>query len=86
MKILSVDDVLDAASECDLPSLSVHQKILENALQALANDLANHLGIQAENAAYEGGFGGLCVNFRPVSADQACPAEIGDRDTGGEWE
>ncbi len=51
----------------------------------VAKVLADHYGIISEHTKYEGGFGGLCVNFRPAYEGQECPDVIDEGDEGGDW-
>ena len=86
MKILDVNNMLDAASDSDMPELEVHRVALEQAATALAQALAKHLHIAVgEDAVYEQGFGGLCAAFKPAYDGQDCPPEIDDGDPGGDW-
>jgi hypothetical protein len=86
-KILNVNDLCDAISSSMLDEAT--QRALIGALEAAASRaakvLADHYGIISEHAEYEGGFGGLCVNFRPAYEGQACPDVIDAGDEGGEW-
>lgn len=86
-KILSIDDMLEAAQQCDLPQYADHVRLLETAATNLANALAAHLHITAGPATWEGkGFAGLCASFHPKRKKQKCPPVIDDADPGGDWD
>lgn len=85
MKIANADDVFSLATELDL-DVSSEVSIMENALRLAAEKVARKLGVRAEDASFQHGFGGLCVNFRPLTPGQKCPKEIHELDFGGEWE
>ena len=85
MKILDVNNMLDAAIESDMP-FEHHVAALEQATTLFAEALAAHLGINSKAATYEYGFGGLCACFYPKTADQECPDVIDEGDKGGDWE
>ncbi len=87
-KILTVNDLCDAISGSTLDEDT--QRALIGSLEAVtahaASILAGHYGILSENAEYEGGFGGLCVNFRPAHKGQPCPDVIDAGDEDGDWD
>jgi hypothetical protein len=86
-KILDVNDMLDAAEDCELPERESLQTALELAANDLACALATHLDItMGQEAQYERGFGGLCASFEPRFPKQACPDAIDAGDPSGEWE
>ena len=86
MKILDVNDLLDAAKSVDLPGFDKHLEAIEAAVDALAEDIAAHFQICHVSTAYEPGFGGLCAEFAPEYEGQECPDEIDEGDPDGEWE
>lgn len=88
MKILNVDDMLEAARDSNLPNYEEHVMKLEAAATALGLNLARHLKIKMRNSArWNGkGFAGLCVAFEPIRKNQKCPEVIHDNDEDGDWE
>lgn len=86
MKILDVNNMLDAAHDSGMPAVNAHTESVEAAASLLAAQLAQHLGIAFETARYEKGFGGLCACFGPAKEGQPCPEVIHDGDPGGDWE
>lgn len=86
-KILSIDDMLEAANRSSLPSYDQHLDALEKAATALAQALADQYGIRIGETTWEGKeFGGLCASFYPRHAEQDCPNVIDEGDPGGDWE
>lgn len=87
MKILSIDDMLEAASECELPSYTQHVAAIEEAATLLALALADHLKIGAAAATWEGkALSGTCAPFYPLKESDPCPEVIDEGDPGGDWE
>lgn len=91
MKILDVNNMLDAAHDSQMEDVEIFTAALEVAAQALAQALAEHLGIETgtENspkATYQQGFGGLCAFFGSANEGQPCPDVIDQGDPGGDWE
>ena len=86
MKILSIDNMLEAAQDSNLPDLDAATQEIETAATNLAERLAKHLDINAGAADYERGFGGCCATFSAKTPDQPCPKVIEDGDPGGDWE
>ncbi|MBH5373437.1 hypothetical protein [Bradyrhizobium glycinis] len=86
-KILNVNELCDAiaASTLDDDTQRALIDALETSVAHVAKVLADHYGIISEHAEYEGGFGGLCVNFRPAYEGQECPDVIDEGDEGGDW-
>lgn len=86
-KILNVNDLCDAISSSTLADHAQRELIgsLEAATARAASVLAEHYGILSEHAEYEGGFGGLCVNFLPAHKGQPCPDVIDTGDVDGDW-
>ena len=84
-KTLDVNNMLDAATESEMPNIEWHIAALETAADHLAVALAAHLKIQrADRTNYQAGFGGLCASFIPARRRQKCPPVIVDKDEGGE--
>jgi hypothetical protein len=87
MKILNIDEMLEAASESDMPHSGAFIDQFEALAQSLATELAKHLTIAiGSNATFEPGFGGLCVGFKSEHEGQSCPRCIDRHDEGGDWE
>ncbi|PDT64275.1 hypothetical protein CO683_39150 [Bradyrhizobium ottawaense] len=86
-KILNVNDLCDAIAASTLDDVTQRALIdaLETSVAHVAKVLAGHYGTISEHAEYEGGFGGLCVNFRPACEGQECPDVIDEGDEGGDW-
>jgi hypothetical protein len=86
-KILSIDDMLEAAATCELPGYAEHVSYLEDAAHALAKALANHFDLNQGDTTWEGKTkGGLCACFYPKRKGQACPDVIDAGDPGGDWD
>lgn len=85
-KILDVNNICDALRNANVPGADVLIANLTAAADTAAWALATHLNIDHDDASYEAGFGGLCVNFRPKVEGDACPEVIDDGDPDGEWE
>ena len=86
MKILDINNMLDAAEESDMPNVEVHVQAMEEAADFLGKALAAHLKIKYGTATYEQGFGGLCASFSPAKKKQKCPPVIDEGDPGGDWD
>jgi hypothetical protein len=85
-KILDVNNICDALTNANVPGADVLIANLEAATDTAAWALASHLRIDHEDAAYEQGFGGLCVIFRPRCEGDPCPDVIDEGDLDGDWE
>jgi hypothetical protein len=85
-KILDVNELLELAIACELPSCEEQVSAMEAAATALTEALADHLGINHTGANFEPGFGGLCGVFQPKYKGQPMPPAMEDFDTGGDWE
>jgi hypothetical protein len=86
-KDLSIDRMLEAALDSDMPGLAQFVEMAESFATMLAKNLATHLDIEAQDAIWQGlAFGGLCARFGPTRPNQRCPAAIGDQDSEGGWE
>jgi hypothetical protein len=91
MKILNIDDMLEAAHDSKMPDFKTHQMAIEGAATSLAYALARHLKIRVgSQAEWEGKhFGGTCAGFKRSDAgpeDFPCPAVIHEGDPDGDWE
>lgn len=86
MKILNIDDMLEAANQSIMPDLYRHVEAVEKASSDLAEALAKHLKICSSDATWEGKeFGGTCATFWPSKKSQKCPQVIDDGDPSGDW-
>ncbi|SHG88871.1 hypothetical protein [Bradyrhizobium erythrophlei] len=87
MKVLDINNMLDAATNSKLPGRQRYVDQFEVLANELARALADHLKIAlGPDADYQPGFGGLCANFKPKRKGQKCPKVIDEGDEGGEWE
>lgn len=87
MKILSIDNMIGAAEDSDLPDIERHVQAVEQAATELAEALAKHHGIGFQPATWEGeALAGCCAPFFPLTPNQPCPEPIDTRDEGGDWE
>jgi hypothetical protein len=86
-KILSVDNMLEAATEAEMPGAEDYVAKFEKLATELAEALAKHHGIRMSHpASFEPGFGGLCANFSAAHEGQVCPPSIDDKDEGGDFD
>ena len=87
MKILNIDNMIQAGYDSDLPGIEAHIMGLEEAASRLGEALAEHLEIRTGSmgATYEGE-SGICMDFLPGSVGQECPECINDGDPCGDWE
>jgi hypothetical protein len=86
-KHLSIDRMLEAAFDSEMPGLANFVEYAESLATMLAKNLAMHLDIETQDAVWQGAaFGGLCARFGPTPPSQACPAVIDDMDKEGDWE
>ncbi|MQA40632.1 hypothetical protein [Rugamonas aquatica] len=85
MKILNLEAMLEVAGTLQVHNYAGLVAMAELAADAIADAVAGHLGIVAENAAWNAS-GGLCVRFRPSADGQQCPAEIEAADPQGWWQ
>lgn len=86
MKILNIDNMLEAAEDSGMPNLDAAIQEIETAANRLAAHLADHLKIRCGPSVWERDFGGLCATFSPSTPDQPCPEVIDKGDEGGDWE
>jgi len=88
MKLLSIDDMLEAAKDSKMPNFEGHKMALEGAADCLANQLATHLKINKRRSARwsEKAFGGLLAAFAPKRQGLKCPKVIDAGDPSGDWE
>ena len=86
-KILSIDDMLEAAVKSEMPGTSHYVRDIEQAATRLAYALADHLSIELEcEANWEAkDLGGTCASFGPEHKGQPCPEVIHEGDEGGDW-
>lgn len=86
-KILTMQEILDAAQESNMPSASIFNELYENLTTLTARALAQHLSIATSDAASEGPhLGGVSVAFCPILETDGCPSVIDQADSTGEWE
>lgn len=85
-KQLTIDEMLEVASQTGLDSFSTHKQLIESAASYLAEELGRHIGVNT-NEAYFGGlaFGGTCAAFFPTSTEQEVPEALKEYDTSAEW-
>lgn len=88
MKLLNINDMLEAARDSKMPNFDGHKMALEGAADCLANQLAAHLKINKRRSATwrEKAFGGLLAAFAPKRQRQKCPKVIEEGDPEGDWE
>jgi hypothetical protein len=87
MKVLTVNQMLEAAMLLKIPEYGHHAQALEIASTALAHSLAKHLQIKVLNdATWEGEeMEGLAADFGPSYENQPCPEILQTLDKGGDW-
>lgn len=86
-KILSLEDMLEIACDLKLPGYESLVLEAEAVASAVAESIAIRLGVDSGPAAWEGkAFAGLCARFHPSFGGQACPTEIDQADSDGDWE
>jgi len=85
-KILDINNMLDAAADCELPELNRLLLSLEKEVDSLGDALAAHFDIVYRGSSYEQGFGGMCGSFHPRHVNQECPDVIRTGDPGGDWD
>jgi hypothetical protein len=88
MKLLIIDNMLEAARDSKMPNFEGHKMALEGAADCLANQLATHLKINKRRSAAwrDKAFGGLLAAFGPIQQGQKCPKVIDAGDPEGDWE
>lgn len=87
MKILTIDDMLAAAEDTEMPDHDQQLAALERQATEFAEHLARHLGVGVDpmGATYERFCCGICATFVPKNPDQACPEILEELDPGGDW-
>ncbi len=85
--ILTIDNMLEAAQDCEHPDYEKLVAMMEEAASKLAHALADHLGIVVKfEATWEGSaLEGICASFGPKEEGDPCPDVIRQGDEGGEW-
>jgi hypothetical protein len=86
-KQLTLDEMLIAAANSDMPGLDKYLPQLEALAQELGTDLAQHLGIEGpvncDFTAEEGC--GILGGFAPLHEGQPVPEVLRTVDTTGDW-
>lgn len=86
-KILTMEQIVEAALAAKMPGAQMYAEVFENMTSLAAKALADHLSIQASEAVWEGpSFGGCAVSFGPLTEGDGCPLVIHHGDPTGEWE
>lgn len=90
-KILNTDDLLEIATDPNegksIPGTEDAVQGVIDAVDLLAQKLADHYGINKGETTWEGkAFAGLCACFSPKTPDQPCPEPIHEGDPGGDWD
>ena len=88
MKILNIDNMLEAAQDSKMPKYDELALAAEDLACRLSGALAAHLKIKVHDQGSWMGeaLGGLCASFGPMRKGQKCPAVIEAGDPGGDWE
>lgn len=88
-RILSLDEMLVAASLSDMPGAAAFVQELREVAERLSAQLADHLEVDGPNEtdfiADENG-GGIMAGFAPLRANQPIPDAIKGFDVLGDWE
>ena len=86
-KQLSIDDMLEAARDSNLPLRDQFTDMAVSFADLLGEALARHLNIDVGCAsADEKAFGGVLVPFWPKDFGDPCPDVIHEGDKSGDWE
>ncbi len=85
-KQLTIDEMLEAAQDSNLPGYQHYVRAIEGIASALAVKLAAHLDVVTDEATFQLGFGGTCAPFYAKHEGQDCPESLEPHDEGGEWE
>lgn len=84
---LRADEIMEALQVADHPRAARLIKMVEEAVNLAAWDLAEHLGVKCGAGDFQGvAFAGLCVPFYPASEGQALPDALEGFDNAEEWE
>lgn len=84
-KQLNIDEMLDAARLAKMPGAEKFVAAVEGLANDLAQELAEHLGVDCGAATFEGvAFAGTCAPFYAKTPDQVCPEALRDFDA-TEW-
>ncbi|MBB3268806.1 hypothetical protein FHW79_006482 [Azospirillum sp. OGB3] len=82
-KIIDLDCLIQAARERGVPGVEECVRVIEEATSALAEEVAQRLGIVSTGATIDAG--GLLATFYATNASQPCPELIDAGDAEGEW-
>lgn len=86
-KQLTIDRMLEAALDSEMPGTAQFIEQAENLATILARNLATHLDVETQAAIWQGrAFGGTCARFGPTKPSQPCPDVIHAGDVTGDWE
>lgn len=86
-KIINLEEMLEIACDLKLPGYESLVLQAEAVASAVAESIATMLCVKAGPATWEGkAFAGLCARFHPAFISQACPTEIDQADSDGDWE
>jgi predicted RecB family endonuclease len=84
---LRADEIMQALRDSKAPGAAALVASVEATVNAAADALARHLGIEAGTGDFQGlAFAGLCVPFHPASEDQPLPDVLNGYDDEDEWE
>lgn len=84
-KLLNIDDIIKAAAESGVANLDDLKADFERAGAALAQALAEKLGVVSWNPSWADDTGFLAA-FGPAHPGQPCPEVIDVGDSDGDWE
>lgn len=84
MKLLSLEDMLSAAKDAEVPGVEDLVAQAEDVAEHIAAALARHLGVKSRNTEFWDGK--LYTTFLATHPGQVCPAAIDSGDPSGEWE
>ena len=86
-KLLTIDGMLEAAFDSNMPGLPQFVEQAELLATTLAKNLASHLGIESADAVWQSeAFGGLCARFGKAKENDPCPVVIHQADQSGDWD
>ena len=84
-KVLTTDEMIDALNEINPDAASQFRDQLVTLADAVAEDLANQLGIATSGASNNTWEGTMAI-FKPAHDGQPMPDVLKDYDEGGEWD
>ena len=78
--------LIEIAKDTNVPGRDEAIGEITAAMEKLGNLVAEHLDVKLEEVMDEGvAFGGLCANFGPSEAGQACPEALKEHDPSSDW-